>query len=132
MTAQVLIVEDEILVAADIEATLEDLGYQSVGIAPDKETALLLADNEPDVAFVDLNLRDGATGAEIGKTLGARGVAVVFVTANPRMLGDGVPGTLGVLSKPCNEDCIQSALAYAINRKQGKSISPPSALMAFS
>lgn len=131
MSARVLIVEDEMLVAADIQATIEELGHRTVGIAADKETALRLAQHEPDIALVDLNLRDGPTGPEIGATLSERGVAVVFVTANPRMLGNGVRGALGVLSKPCDENCIGSALAYAMSYRRGEPAVPPPALQPF-
>jgi two-component system, response regulator PdtaR len=130
--AKVLIVEDEIFVAADLEATLEELGYQPVGIAADRQTALALADTRPDIALVDLNLRDGETGVEIGERLGAKGVAVVFVTANPRSLGRGVSGTLGVISKPAEIDTIKRALSYACDRLRGGVSRPPADLYAFS
>jgi DNA-binding response OmpR family regulator len=127
-----LIVEDEILVAASLEATVEDLGYEPVGIAPDADTALALAARHPDIALVDLNLRDGETGAEIGARLAAEyGVAVLFVTANPRRLGQGVPGTLGVLGKPSDEEVVAAALDYVAQRRQGLAPPPPPAIMAF-
>lgn len=131
MSARILIVEDEILVAADMEATIEDLGYVSCGIAPDTETALELSEMDPDLALVDLNLRDGATGAQIGAMLGARGVAVVFVTANPRMVRNGVPGTFGVVGKPCGEASIGAVIAYALRRRRGEDAIPPRAMSIF-
>jgi DNA-binding response OmpR family regulator len=124
---RVLIVEDEIFVAADLEATLEELGYEPIGIAADREAAFALADRGPDIALVDLNLRDGETGIEIGRRLGASGVAVLFLTANPRSLGQGVPGTLGVVSKPADSDTIAQALDYICGRLSA----PPPALRAF-
>ena len=131
MSARILIVEDEMLVAADIEATLEDLGYVSVGIAPDTEAALRLSEAAPDVALVDLNLRDGPTGVQIGSLLSERGVGVVFVTANPRTLGDGVPGTLGVVAKPCDDLGIEAVVRYALSRQRGERVAPPAALATF-
>lgn len=132
MRAKILIVEDEILVASDMEATLEELGYQSAGIAPDMMSALRLAAAAPDLAFVDLNLRDGATGPAIGAMLSDRGIGVVFLTANPRMLGKGVPGTFGVLGKPCDEIGIGAAIVYALGRLRGELTLPPPALAVFS
>ncbi len=128
----VLIVEDEALVATDMEATIEDLGYSCVGVAADAATALKLAQHQPDIALVDLNLRDGATGPQIGGALSAQGVAVVFITANPRQLGNGVPGTLGVVNKPCDEDGILSVLDYAARWRRGEPAKPPPQLFAFS
>jgi DNA-binding response OmpR family regulator len=133
MPRTVLIVEDEILVAASLEATLEDLGYEPVGIAQDAETALALAERRPAIALVDLNLRDGETGAQVGARLAAEfGVAVLFVTANPRRLGRGVPGTLGVLGKPSDEDSVAAALDYAAQRRRGLAPPPPPVIQPFS
>ncbi|PWS38657.1 response regulator [Falsiroseomonas bella] len=133
MPRTVLIVEDEILVAASLEATLEDLGYEPVGIAQDAETALALAARRPAIALVDLNLRDGETGAVVGARLAAEfGVAVLFITANPRRLGRGVPGTLGVLGKPVDEDKVAAAVEYVAQRRRGLAPPPPAAVLPFS
>lgn len=133
MSAKVLIVEDEMLVAASLEATLEDHGFSCVGIAPDTATALALAEEaRPDLALVDLNLRDGETGPEIGMRLAVEhGATVLFVTANPRRLGEGVPGTLGVLTKPCEEDAVAAALAFAVRRRREAGIRPPPTMRLF-
>lgn len=48
---RVLIVEDEFMVALELESVLEDLGYQVVGIAADSTTASQLAKLSPDVAW---------------------------------------------------------------------------------
>lgn len=98
---KVLIVEDEIFAALHLEDTVRDLGYEVVGIAPDQPSAMELAAARPDLAFVDLNLRDGPTGPEIARTLAQQfGTKVLILTANPREAGDPFDGLLGVLSKP--------------------------------
>lgn len=117
MNARVLIVEDEMLVALELEAILEDLGHESVGIAPDAQSVAKLVDKEPTLALVDLNLRDGLTGPGIGETLARQhGVTVLFMTANPRLLGDGIAGTVGVLTKPCDARAVEQAVSYALRR----------------
>lgn len=129
MSARILIVEDEMLVAMELEAILEDLGYISVGIAPDMPTALELATLKPDLALVDLNLRDGLTGPEIGRHLsGQHDASVLFITANPRELGDGIAGTIGVLTKPTDIEIVAAAVEYALRRKVGDvaAVPPPS------
>lgn len=125
--ARILIVEDEYLVAADLEASLEELGYSSIGIAPDLEAALALAAQKPDLALVDVHLRDGQTGPLIAERLARDyGVAVLFVTANPRMTFDAnTPGVIGVLNKPCREELVVAALAYALNAKAGVPLPAP-------
>lgn len=132
MTANILIVEDEMLVALELEAILEDLGYMSAGIAPDAEGALSLAEMPIDLALVDLNLRDGLTGPEIGMRLSRdHNVTVLFLTANPRELGDGIAGTLGVLTKPTDELSVRTGVEYALGTRTGKCARPPATLRLF-
>ena len=120
MTQSILIVEDEFLVALEMQSILEDAGYLVVGVAADLEGAMSFANNDIDLALVDLNLRDGLTGPQIGKRLATEhNASVLFVTANPRLLGDGVAGTIGVLTKPTDEESLLSAVAYASRRRSG-------------
>jgi DNA-binding response OmpR family regulator len=131
--ASILIVEDEILVALEMESILEDNGYQIVGIAADLEGALAFADRPIALALVDLNLRDGLTGPEIGKRLAQEHKAtVLFVTANPRLLGDGISGTVGVLTKPTDKASLTGAVAYALARSSGEEVPAPESLRCFS
>jgi two-component system, response regulator PdtaR len=128
MSARIMIVEDEALVALELEAILEDLGYDPVGIAADSSSALRLIAKQPDLALVDLNLRDGPTGPQVGEALARKhGVKVLFMTANPRMLGDGIAGTVGVLTKPCDAQTVEAAVAYVLRR----TVTPPPALKVF-
>ena len=132
MMRRVLVVEDEIFVAAEIEHVVEEMGLTPVGIAHDERSALALA-GLAEVALVDLNLQDGPTGIGIGRTLAqAHGVTVLFLTANPTQLGDGVSGTLGVLSKPVSDRDLRAALTYAIARREGAEATPPARLRLFS
>lgn len=133
MPARILIVEDEMLVALELEAILEDLGHTPVGIAPDLETALQLSDHCPDLALVDLNLRDGLTGPQIGEMLCRdHGVSVLFVTANPRVLGDGIVGTIGVITKPTDPAAIKAAVTYALRVSKGDDTAiPPTGMRVF-
>lgn len=122
-----MIVEDEYLIAADLEAALEERGYSSVGIAPDADEAFRLASHKPDVALVDIHLRDGQTGTQIAERLVRdHGIAVLFVTANPRMTwAADMLGVIGVVSKPCQEDVVASAINYALEARSGASLPAP-------
>jgi DNA-binding response OmpR family regulator len=123
MSPKILIVEDEVLVAMDLEAWLEEFGYAPVGIAPDAATAYQLAETGPTLALVDLNLRDGLSGPDVGRRLAHDfGVRVLFMTANPRLLESGVPGTLGVLSKPYDPVTVKAAIDFALERTN---VAPP-------
>lgn len=129
MTARILIIEDEALVAMELRFVLEDLGYEIAGTASDARTALgMVHDAEVDLALVDIHLSDGATGVELGRELAQRmGVTVLYMTANPGMVRDGVAGTIGVLSKPTDERAVQTAVDYALRRREGRPVeyAPP-------
>lgn len=129
MTARILIVEDEALVAMELRFVLEDLGYEVAGTAADARTAHRLArETVVDLALVDIHLSDGPTGVELGRELAqGSGVTVLYMTANPGMLREGVAGTIGVLSKPTDERAVQSAVEYALRRREGQPVeyAPP-------
>lgn len=131
MVCKILVVEDEIFVATEIEHVVAELGYAAVGIAADRRSALALGGNA-DIALVDLNLQDGPTGAEIGRVLADRhGVTVLYMTANPGQLGDGVPGTLGVIPKPVTDAELRAAVRYAVARHEATEATPPRRLRLF-
>ena len=122
MTARILIIEDEALVAMELRFVLEDLGHQVMGVAATAKAAQdLVRENDVDLALVDIHLSDCPTGIELGRELGQdMGVSVLFMTANPGMVRDGVAGTIGVLSKPTDERAVQTAVDYALRRRQGQ------------
>jgi DNA-binding response OmpR family regulator len=131
MPARILIVEDEMLVALELENVLEDIGHEAVGIVPDVHAAELYFDEEIDLALVDLNLRDGLTGPQIGARLSEKGVTVVFITANPSLLGNGIAGTIGVITKPTDERIVKAAVDYALGVREGRAVIPPPDLRLF-
>ena len=73
-------------------------------------------------------LTDGPTGIELGRHLGQdHRVAVLFMTANPGMVRNGVAGTIGVLSKPTDEDAVRNSVDYALGKASGNPppLAPP-------
>ena len=113
--AKVVIVEDEFLVALQLEDILLDLDYCVVGTLPDKASADALA-HPADVALVDLNLRDGPTGLAIARSLSERfGTRIIYVTANSGQIGVPADTALGVVHKPFSRDTIEAAVAYALD-----------------
>ncbi|MEA3542403.1 MAG: response regulator [Pseudomonadota bacterium] len=113
MSKKVLIVEDEIFVALEIEQIVEDAGFDVAAIAADRAAALAGAAS-CDIALVDLNLRDGPTGPRIGMELASQhGIRVIYVTANPAQIGEASVAALGVIMKPFRAQSIAAALQLA-------------------
>lgn len=111
--ARVLIVEDEFLLALQLEDILADGGHAVVGTVPDC-ASLDRVQVAPDVALVDLNLRDGLTGPEIARRLSGRfGARVIYVTANPAQIDAPAPTAIGIVQKPFTREAILAAIAYA-------------------
>lgn len=132
MSARILIVEDEALVAMELGLLLEDMGHEIAGFATTRDTALALArDTSIDLALVDIHLSDGPTGVEVGRTLAEQGISVLFVTGNPDMIAAAAHPVVGVLAKPADQALIEDAVAYALARRAGRDLSPPAALRRF-
>ncbi|HYF23399.1 MAG TPA: response regulator [Caulobacteraceae bacterium] len=112
---RVLIVEDEAILAMELELILTDMGHHVVGSAMDTTRSLEIAAREhPDLALVDINLRDGATGPEIARRLVRdHGVAAIFITANPEQIPVGFSGALGAMPKPFDETGIRDIVEFA-------------------
>lgn len=126
MKPRILIIEDEAIVAMELRFVLEDLGYEVVDTVADARSARnIVLETSVDLALVDIHLSDGPTGVELGRDLAAeQNVTVLYMTANPGMVRDGVAGTIGVLTKPTDERAVQTAVDYALRRRQGE-MSPP-------
>jgi len=133
MPARVLIVEDEILTAMELESVLTERGYEVVGIAQDSATArALVNDNRIDLALVDVNLRDGRTGVSLGAELARTSAAkVIYLTAHPLPPHERPHGVLGLLTKPSDERVVVGALEYALARPEAQLLPPPPALQLF-
>jgi DNA-binding response OmpR family regulator len=114
-----LIVEDEIVIALDLEIAMEDLGYEVCALAPSERSARAVAmQEEPDVALVDICLDGGREGIETARWLReVCGVSIIFVTAcndeaTVQRIRERVPGA-PVLPKPVYRDRLADAVARA-------------------
>jgi DNA-binding response OmpR family regulator len=101
-----LIVEDEILIALDLEAAMSALGFDVCDLAPNAREARTVAmSDQPDIVLMDVNLDGGRDGIEAARWLReVCGTPVVFVTSytdedTVARIHERVPGA-PVLSKP--------------------------------
>jgi two-component SAPR family response regulator len=105
-----MIVEDEMLVAMELEALLAEEGCAVVGPAPTTARALALLDEElPDAAILDVNL-DGQTAAPVAAALNAQGVPFVLASGYSHALQPEMQGAPR-LDKPVNHEKLVRALA---------------------
>lgn len=111
---QIMVVEDETLLALDMKRTLNKLGHEVVGPFNTVETALsAVTADAPDLAFLDVNLGDGSNSLEIAEALDQRSVPFAFLTgyaASATVIGDAYPAVERV-AKPCSPDALGNAVA---------------------
>ena len=81
---KILIVEDEMIIAANISLQLTTLGYEVTGIIPRGEDALLhIEDNQPDILILDINLKGKLDGIETAEAMQkTHSIPVIYLTAN--------------------------------------------------
>jgi PAS domain S-box-containing protein len=112
---RVLIVEDALLLALELEAGLQEAGATIVGSAADLEEALGMIDLPLDAAVLDADL-NGVSVLPVAEALARRGVPFVFATG----YGDGKHGPQGfdapVIRKPYDVTQVAAALAEATQR----------------
>lgn len=128
----VLIVEDEALLAMDIEAMVEDCGHTVVAEAMSLTDVTAMVNRPaPDLAFVDIQLAHGTNGLDVCAWIRSNwaDTAVVFVTANPSILPEDFAGAHGVIAKPFSRHGLASAMRFiseGITDPPPKSGQPPS------
>lgn len=114
----VLIIEDEPLIAMDLEAIVQEIGHTVTGIARTHAEAVELGKSQrPDLILSDIQLADNSSGIDAVRELLADlgGVPVVFVTAFPeRLLTGDKPEPAFLISKPYREDQIETTVSQAL------------------
>ncbi|MFQ6551619.1 response regulator [Aestuariibius insulae] len=115
---RVLIIEDEAIIAMDLEALVKSMGHEVVGLAPTRTDAVEMGKKErPDLILADIHLADKSSGIDaVNDLLGHFGeIPVIFITAYPeRLLTGERPEPAFLISKPYVEDQVRSAVGQAM------------------
>jgi CheY-like chemotaxis protein len=119
---RILIVEDELVVAMDVEMQLLAFGYEVAGIARTGKEALRLAESaHPDLVLMDVQLRGALDGIATAEQMQAVWkVPVVFVTAfgnaEARRRAEALHPA-GYLTKPYRPETLQPVVAAALQAR---------------
>lgn len=117
VATDVLIIEDEPLIAMDIEQMVESLGHRVVGTArTHKEAVALFASKRPRMVLADIQLADGSSGIDaVNEILAGTPVPVIFITAFPeRLLTGERPEPAFLVTKPFNPDMVKALISQAL------------------
>jgi CheY-like chemotaxis protein len=113
----VLIVEDEPLIALDIQTLVEQLGHDVTTIARTHTEAVRAAlKRRPGLILADIQLADGSSGLDaVNEILGMQEVPVIFITAFPeRFLTGQAPEPAFLITKPFSADSVKAVISQAL------------------
>ncbi|MFO1148403.1 MAG: response regulator [Alsobacter sp.] len=117
LSTDVLIIEDEPLIALDLQAVVEELGHRVVDVArTHKEAIASIQKFKPGLILADIQLADGSSGLEaVNEILGSLEVPVVFITAYPeRFLTGTRPEPAFLITKPFLSDTVKAVTSQAL------------------
>jgi len=117
IATDVLIIEDEPLIALDLKRILEDLGHRVVAVARTRIDAIkAAADHELGLVMADIRLADGSSGLDaVDDILRSFTVPVVFVTAFPERLSTGrSPEPTFLIPKPFRGDAVKAIVSQVL------------------
>jgi DNA-directed RNA polymerase specialized sigma24 family protein len=117
IAASVMIIEDEPLIALDIESLVTDIGHSVTGIARTRKEAVSLAARvPPQLILADIQLADGSSGIDaVNDILRTISVPVIFITAYPERLltGERAEPTF-LVTKPFKPDMVKAVISQAL------------------
>ena len=118
LAGKIMIIEDEAIIALDLQGIVAEMGNKVTGVAPTHAAATrLFAEERPDLILSDIQLADGSSGIDaVNEILAtASEVPVIFITAFPeRLLTGERPEPAFVINKPYTEEQVRSAVSQAM------------------
>jgi CheY-like chemotaxis protein/DNA-directed RNA polymerase specialized sigma24 family protein len=116
--ADVLIIEDDPIIAMSNAELVREMGHNVVGMAARKDEAIAIAlKTSPDLVIADIQLQGGDDGVEaVQDILGSMAVPVIFVTGHPeRLLTGEQPEPAFVITKPFKQETLRTAIGQALS-----------------
>ncbi|HEY1943923.1 MAG TPA: response regulator [Roseiarcus sp.] len=125
VATDVLIIEDEPIIALDIEAMVQDLGHTVSGVArTHKEAIESVNQRQPGLVLADIHLADGSSGLDaVNEILNSINLPVIFITAYPeRLLTGEKPEPAFLITKPFQADTVRATISQALffDRRAGR------------
>ncbi|HVY50465.1 MAG TPA: response regulator [Devosia sp.] len=117
IATDVLIIEDEPLIAKDLEGLVEGLGHKVLGVARTRTEAVQLAKTaKPGLILADIQLADGSSGLDaVNDLLKSFEVPVIFITAYPeRFLTGERPEPAFLIAKPFQPATVSAVISQAL------------------
>jgi DNA-directed RNA polymerase specialized sigma24 family protein/CheY-like chemotaxis protein len=125
VATSVLIIEDEPIIALDIESMVRELGHEVTGVArTHKEAVAMVKARPPGLVLADIQLADGSSGLDaVNEILTTLDAPVIFITAFPeRLLTGEKPEPAFLVTKPFRPETVKATISQALffDRKAGR------------
>jgi DNA-directed RNA polymerase specialized sigma24 family protein/CheY-like chemotaxis protein len=117
VATNVLIIEDEPLIAMDIEALVQSLGHKVDSVARTHGEAIkAVSKKRPGLVLADIQLADGSSGLDaVNEMLASFSVPVIFITAYPeRLLTGERPEPAFLITKPFQPETVKAVISQAL------------------
>jgi DNA-directed RNA polymerase specialized sigma24 family protein len=117
LSTDVLIIEDEQLIAMDLESLVMDLGHRVTSIARSRDEAVRsIATDPPGLVLADIRLADGSSGLDaVNDIISDQPVPVIFITGFPeRLLTGERPEPAFLITKPFSPDTVMAVISQAL------------------
>ncbi len=117
IASDILIIEDEPLIAMDLEEIVTSLGHNLVGVARTRDEAVsIVARRKPQLVLSDIQLADGSSGIDaVNDILRDQDVPVIFITAFPERLLTGMKAEpTFLITKPFSPEMVKALIAQAL------------------
>jgi CheY-like chemotaxis protein len=117
IATDVLIIEDEPIIALDLQSIVEELGHSVAGVArTHKEALALVATHSPGLVLADIQLADGSSGLNaVNDILTTVDLPVIFITAYPeRLLTGQQPEPTFLITKPFRPEAVKATISQAL------------------
>ena len=114
---EVLIIEDEPLIALDLAEIVESLGHSITGVARTESEAIAASERTtPGLVLADIQLADGSSGLDAVRDILSRyEVPVIFITSFPeRLLTGERPEPTFLITKPYDPKAVKAAISQAL------------------
>jgi CheY-like chemotaxis protein/DNA-directed RNA polymerase specialized sigma24 family protein len=117
ISTDVLIIEDEPIIALDLQSIVEELGHTVAGVARTHREALAqVASHSPGLILADIQLADGSSGLNaVNEILASVDLPVIFITAYPeRLLTGQQPEPTFLITKPFRPEAVKATISQAL------------------
>jgi CheY-like chemotaxis protein len=117
IATDVVIIEDEPLIAMDLQVLVQGLGHRVVRVARTERQAIeAVRQTRPGLVLADIQLADGSSGLDaVNEILPLHSVPVIFITAFPERLLTGTkPEPTFLVRKPYTQEAVKAVISQAL------------------